>query len=107
MICLKTRRLSLKLVLASAFRFSALDGDKGAGMMVSPLASVFNLRKKLDFENSKPTWGVVDARTGIVDFYSQRVIEELMRRRGFEQLRKRGSNSLPASGAEFLHVVLQ
>jgi len=52
MICLKTRRRSLKLVLASAFRFSALDGDKGAGMMVSPLASAFELRQDHQvFEN--------------------------------------------------------
>ena len=47
MICLKTRRLSLKFVLASAFRFSALVGDKGAGMMVSPLASTCSMREKI------------------------------------------------------------
>ena len=44
-ICLKTRRLSLKFVLASAFRFSALEGDKGAGIMVSPFVSALNLRE--------------------------------------------------------------
>lgn len=39
-ICLKTRLLSLKFVLASALRFSALEGDRGAGIMASPFASL-------------------------------------------------------------------
>jgi len=90
MICLKTRRRSLKLVLASAFRFSALDGDKGAGMMASPLVSTFNLRKTPKFREIRQlTWGIIDAGTVIVNLYPQRVIEELMRRGGLEQLRER------------------
>ena len=108
-ICLKTRRRSLKLVLASAFRFSALDGDKGAGMIASPFASAFDLRKESIKYPKTPelTWGIVDVGTVIVDLYPQGVIEELVRRRGLEQLRKRGSYSLPARGAQFLDVVLQ
>ena len=105
MICLKIRLLSLSDTFAPGF-FSLL-GDNGAGRIACPFGSAIVTQYGQLSGMKHNTWRVLQVRTATIDFYSQTLIEELMRGGSSEKLHKSRSDAFPPRRTELFHITLQ